>query len=294
MVNVCKRSPGPKVKIRLYWSLLKGLQTTLLLCTGLAGYMSARCPVLSWATLAGLAGSLFLAISGSTILNMWWDRDIDAKMDRACLRPLPSGQIRQREALVVGLILATIGVCWSLVIDPLYGAIVFAGLFFDVFVYTIWLKRVTAWSIVIGGFAGGMPILAGRALGLGSVDWTGITMVLAVLFWIPTHILTYSMRYLDDYNRAGVPTFPSRYGIRTTRIVIAFSSVMAAACMAVATLGIGMGSRYLWPLIVLSAGLTLLALGSIIRPSERLNFSLFRYASLYMLSAMILVVLEVL
>jgi protoheme IX farnesyltransferase len=66
----------------LFWSLIKSLQTGLLLLTGLAGYMSARCPVTTWQALLGLTGSLFLAVSGSTVLNMWYDRDIDAKMGR--------------------------------------------------------------------------------------------------------------------------------------------------------------------------------------------------------------------
>ncbi len=282
------------VKFRLYWSLTKGLQTGLLLATGLAGYISARCPALNWPILLGLAGSLFLALGGSTILNMWYDRDIDAKMNRACRRPLPSGRIKPREALVVGSVLAVLGVGWAMAMDPLYGIIVVTGLFFDVVIYTIWLKRITAWSILFGGVAGGMPVLAGRALGLGAVDWIGVLLSMAVLLWIPTHILTYSMRYYDDYRRAGLPTFPSTYGFRTTRKIISLSSILAAFCMVVAAFGIGMATGYLRLLTVLSCGLLLLALGSMIRPSERLNLGLFKYASVYMLSAMILVVLEVL
>jgi len=289
-----ERTQTMRVKLRLYWSLVKGLQTGLLLATGLAGYMSARCPVLSWPTLIGLMGSLFLAIGGSTIINMWYDRDIDAKMDRACRRPLPSGKIKANEALVVGLVIAFIGVLWAVALDPLFGTIVLAGLFFDVVIYTIWLKRRTAWSIVFGGVAGGMPVLAGRALGLGAVDWIGIVLAMAVLFWIPTHILTYSMRYFDDYQRAGLPTFPSTYGFRTTRKVISLSSILAGVCMVVATVGIGMESGYLRLLGVLSAGLLLMALGTLVRPSDRLNFGLFKYASFYMLGAMLVVVLGVL
>jgi len=289
-----ERTQTMRVKLRLYWSLIKGLQTGLLLATGLAGYISARCPVLSWPTLIGLMGSLFLAIGGSTIINMWYDRDIDAKMDRACRRPLPSGKIKANEALVVGLVIAFIGVLWAVALDPLFGTIVLAGLFFDVVIYTIWLKRRTAWSIVFGGVAGGMPVLAGRALGLGAVDWIGIVLAMAVLFWIPTHILTYSMRYFDDYQRAGLPTFPSTYGFRTTRKVISLSSILAGVCMVVATVGIGMESGYLRLLGVLSAGLLLMALGTLVRPSDRLNFGLFKYASFYMLGAMLVVVLGVL
>ena len=281
-------------KIRIYWSLVKGLQTGLLLATGLAGYMSARCPVLSAPTLFSLAGSLFLAISGSTVINMWYDRDIDAKMDRACRRPLPSGRIKPVEALVFGLLLSAAGIVWAMSMDPVYGIIVFSGLFFDVVIYTMWLKRRTAWSIVFGGIAGGMPVLAGRTLGLGSVDWIGLVMAAAVLFWIPTHILTYSMRYYDDYQRAEIPTFPSTYGFRAARKIVSVSSIIAGLLMVAATVGIGMESGYMRLLAILSVGLLLLALGSMIKPSERLNFGLFKYASVYMMGAMLLVVLEVL
>jgi len=274
-----------------FWPLIKSLQTGLLIITGLAGYMSARCPVLNWQIILGLIVSLFLSISGSTVLNMWYDRFIDAKMNRTCLRPLPAGKVTPREALIFGLILSGIGIGLSLFIDMQYGAIVFAGLFFDVVVYTIWLKRRTAWSIVWGGIAGGMPILAGRALGVGSIDWIGITLSLAVLFWIPTHIMTFSMRYFEDYKSAGIPTFPSSYGFQVTRIAIATSSILAAIAIAIAGYGVGLSWGFLRLLAVLSGGLLLLAVSSLLRPSDRANFGLFKYASLYMLSAMLLLVL---
>jgi protoheme IX farnesyltransferase len=280
-------------KLRLYWSLIKSPQTALLLTTGLAGYMSARCPVLHWQTLLGLTGSLFLTISGSTVLNMWYDRDIDAKMERTCWRPLPTGEVSPREALLLGLALAILGVGWAAAIDPLYAGVVFAGLFFDVAIYTLWLKRRTAWSILWGGVSGGMPILAGRVLGIGGMDWVGVAFCLAILFWIPTHILTFAMRYQEDYRQAGVPTFPPVYGLQATRVTVAVSSVLAALAMAAAAYGIGMDWGYLRLMAVLSAGLFVLALISTLRPSEKVNFGLFKYASLYMLAAMILMVVEV-
>jgi protoheme IX farnesyltransferase len=279
-------------KIRSYWTLIKSLQTALLLITGLAGFMSSRCPWLNLSTTLSVAGSLFLAISGSTVLNMWYDRDIDAKMDRTLRRPLSSGVVSPREALILGLVLSVLGVGWALSIDLLYGTIVFAGLFFDVVIYTIWLKRRTAWSIVWGGLAGGMPVLAGRALGVGYIDWVGIMLATAVLFWIPTHILTFSLRYRDDYKRAGIPTFPSTYGSETTRRVIAISSVLASITMALGALGVGMTIGYLRLIIVLSVGLLVLAAGTFMRPSDRLNFGLFKFASLYMLSIMLLLAAE--
>src|SRR5215467_7818152 len=87
--------------IRLYWPLIKSLQTGLLLSTGIAGYLSSR-PPFSISLLLGLIVSLVLAISGSTIMNMWYDRDIDAKMKRTHMRPAASGQLDQREILIVG------------------------------------------------------------------------------------------------------------------------------------------------------------------------------------------------
>jgi len=279
-------------KIRTYWTLIKSLQTALLLITGLAGFMSSRCPWLNLPTTLSVAGSLFLAISGSTVLNMWYDRDIDAKMERTRKRPLSSGDVPPKEALLLGLVLSVLGVGWALSMDLLYGAIVFAGLFFDVVIYTIWLKRRTAWSIVWGGLAGGMPVLAGRALGVGYIDWVGIMLALAVLFWIPTHILTFSLRYREDYERAGIPTFPSTYGAETTHRLIALTSVLASIAMALGALGVGMAIGYMRLIIVLSTGLLALAVGTFMRPSDRLNFGLFKYASLYMLSIMLLLAAE--
>lgn len=275
-------------KLRLYWPLTKSLQTGLLLSTGLAGYMSARCPVMNWTTLLGLAVSLFLAIAGSTILNMWYDRDIDARMKRTCTRPLASGQVTPNEALRLGLVLSVSGVGLAVAMSPLFGLVVFAGLFFDVIVYTHWLKRRTAWAILWGGISGGMPILAGRVFGLGHIDGIGILLALAVLFWIPTHILTFAMRYFDDYKAAGIPTFPSVYGFQVTRATIAVSSLLAALAIGAAGILIGMEWGFVRLLAVMSAGLLILAVASMTRPSERVNFGLFKYASLYMLAAMVL------
>jgi protoheme IX farnesyltransferase len=275
-------------RLRLYWPLTKSLQTGLLLSTGLAGYMTARCPVMHWYDFLGLGVSLFLAIAGSTILNMWYDRDIDSVMNRTHHRPLADGRVTPAEALRLGLVLSLLGVGLAVLMSPLFGLVVFAGLFFDVVVYTLWLKRRTSWSVVWGGISGAMPILAGRAFGLGHIDGVGILLALAVLFWIPTHILTFSMRYDEDYRSAGIPTFPTTYGVKVTRAAIALASILAALCIGIAGVMIGMQWGFVRLLGVLSMGLFLLAFASVLRPTERVNFGLFKYASIYMLSAMIL------
>lgn len=278
---------------RMYWSLTKSLQTGLLLVTGLAGYFSARCPWHSNALVMALGVTLYLAIAGSTILNMVWDRDIDAKMSRACQRPLPAGRISVREATVLGVSMSLIGVGGAWLLQPLYGAIVFTGWFFDVVVYTMWLKRRTPWSIVWGGMAGAMPILAGRALGTGQIDVIGLLLALAILFWIPTHILTFGIKYAEQYRAAGIPIFPTAYGEWFTRIMVGLSTAAAVVAMLLAAWHIRIPWNYFHIVLWLSGALLGVTLLSALHRSPKLNFALYKFASVYMLGAMLLIMLGV-
>jgi len=255
-------------KLKSYYSLIKSLQTSLLLVTGVTGYVSARVPEVNWETLIGLIGSLFLTISGSTVLNMVYDRDIDYRMVHTMHRPLPSGKVSVQEAFVLGMFLSLSGIVWAISLAPLYALIVFAGLFLDVVVYTLWLKRRTPWAIVWGGISGGMPILAGRVLGIGGIDYIGILLSLSILLWIP----------------------PSVYGYKKTRLIIAVSSLGAAVAIGIGSYALHLAGGYLRLLSVLSAGIIGLAIISVYKPSEKINFGLFKYASIYMLGAMIMLI----
>jgi protoheme IX farnesyltransferase len=280
-------------KLRAYLALIKVLQTGLLLITGLAGYMSARPALTAWQTPLALVGSLFLAISGSTVLNMVFDRDLDARMERTAQRPLPSGQLDQSQTLWVGLGLAWLGVGWAFALAALYGAVVLAMVFFDVVVYTLWLKRRTPWAIAWGGIAGGMPVLAGRVLVTGQIDPIGLLLSLAVLLWIPIHFMTLGLKYADDYRRAGVPIFPNVYGERATRLIIALSTGAAVVAVLLAMWQIGLDGGCLRAAMGLGAILLGLALGSVLRRWPELDFALFKAASLYMLASMGLIIVGV-
>lgn len=277
-------------KLRAYWTLLKSAQTGLLLVTGLAGYVSGHPHTPTWPDILALLGSLFLAVGGSTVLNMVIDRDIDAQMQRTARRPLPAGIVRADEGTLIGLALAFLGVLWAMHRAFLYGALVFAGLFFDVVIYTLWLKRRTPWSILWGGLAGGMPVLAGRALATGRVDLTGMLLALAVLLWIPTHILTFSIKYAGDYAHAGVPVFPNRYGARATRWLIAASTGAAVVVMLWAVYRIGVPHTLLWVARALGGLLLGFTLVSTVYTAPKLNHMLFKLASLYMLGSMLLLI----
>jgi len=277
-------------RLLIYWKLIKSLQTGLLIATGLAGYMSARCPVLNLDTLLSLAGSLFLSVSGSTILNMVWDCDIDALMQRTARRPLPAGQIGRLEAALFGSLMCLAGVLWAVTINPRLGLVIAAGVFFDVIIYTILLKRCTPYSILVGGLAGGMPALAGRVLAVGEIDLVGLLLSLAVLLWIPTHILTFSIKYRQDYARANIPTFPSVYGDNATRKIVAISTLLAVAVLFAAGWWAGLTGSFLSGLGISGCLLSALVMWGLIKPTPTLNFALYKGASVYMLTAMLLLI----
>ncbi len=276
-------------KIRSYWSLIKSLQTFLLLITGVAGFISANSPVMNIGIFTGLISSLFLTIGGTTVLNMVYDKDIDSKMTRTEKRPLPACKISDKNAIIFGLVMLVAGLGMSFYMSLLFGLIMFAGFFIDFIIYTIWLKRKSAWSILWGGISGGMPILAGRVLGTGEIDMIGLLLSLSILLWIPTHILTFNMRYFKDYKNAKIPTFPAKYGFNNTRIIIALSSIGAAIAILIGAIALGLSLGYLQTIMALASGSIILAAISIINPSEKINFGLFKYASIFMLSTMIII-----
>lgn len=279
-----------KIKLGIYWQLIKSLQTILLLLTGITGFFSSRCPYTSWELTLGMILSLFLAISGTTVYNMIWDRDIDAIMDRTNKRPLPAHKISVKEAVIFGTILNVLGLGLAYYLSPLYALVIFAGLFIDFVIYTIWLKRTSAWSIVWGGISGGMPILAGRVLGVGEIDMIGLLLAISILFWIPTHIMTFNMRHFDDYNKAKIPTFASKYGFKNVRLIIALSTITSAVAFAIGAFALGIS----WGFVRLLLIFAFIALGfafySILYPSDKSNFQVFKVASLYMASAMLIII----
>ena len=278
------------VKLRAYWTLTKDLQTGLLLITGLAGYMSGHPDRATWSGVASLLSTLFLTVGGSTVLNMVVDRDIDARMARTRQRPIPSGRVGAIEGLVLGAAMVLVGGIWALSRSTLYGLVVLTGVFFDVLVYTCWLKRRTCWSIVWGGIAGGLPALAGRVLAIGRIDGVGLWIALSVLLWIPTHIMTFSIKYADDYRTAGVPVFPNRYGVRVTRWVIALSTAGAIVTMLWAMYALDLNATLMWIARGLGGILAAFTLVTTTHTTPRRTTWLYKLASLYMLGSMIVLI----
>ena len=275
-----------------YWPLIKSRQTFLLALTGVAGYLCQRPSPLDWLRFSALTGSLLITISGCTLLNMVFDRDIDRKMRRTSQRPLASGLVDARAAASLGSGLIALGLAWALVLSPLYFALILAGAGVDVLVYTLWLKRRSAWSIVWGGLSGGMPVLAGRALAVGRIDAAGLLLALAILCWIPSHNLTLGTLYSADYLNAGVPTFLNVYGLTVTRLAVAGSSLLTALLMAAAFAWLNVSIPVLAIVVASGLGLVGLAAYAWARPSRPAVAALYKVSSFYMLTAMLLLCLK--
>jgi heme o synthase len=276
---------------KAYWPLIKSRQTFLLTLTGIAGYFCQRSAPTDWARFASLVGSMLITIGGCTIINMVFDRDIDQKMARTRQRPLAAKQADVRAAASLGGILIILGLLWAMALSVLYGTLALAGVCLDLLVYTIWLKRRSAWSILWGGLSGGIPILASRALVMGRVDMTGLLLALAIVCWIPSHNLTLSMLYSADYLLAGVPTFLNVYGPAATRATVALSSLLSVILMAAAFVLLHLSILAFAILGASSLGLVGLAFYVWVRSSQKTVATLYKYSSFYMLAAMLMLLL---
>jgi len=169
--------------------------------------------LIGWVTLGG-----YLMAGGANAINMWFDRDIDDRMARTRLRPIPSGRMPPAAALLFGITLgaAAFTIFWTMV-NPLSAWLALSGLLFYVLVYTMWLKRSSPQNIVIGGAAGAFPPLVGWAAMTGSVDLGALYLFAIVFYWTPPHFWALALNKQRDYGAAGVPMMPNVHGVVETK-----------------------------------------------------------------------------
>jgi heme o synthase len=197
-------------------ALTKPRIISLLLVTTIAPMFVAGRP--AWTLVLAVFVGGYLMAGGANAVNMYIDRDIDDRMARTRLRPIPSGRMQPREVLAFGVLLST-AATWLLAAaaNVLTAALALAGFYFYVFVYTRWLKRSTPQNIVIGGAAGAFPPLVGWAAVTGHVDLLAVFLFLIVFYWTPPHFWALALLKQKDYDRAGVPMAPLVWGERETK-----------------------------------------------------------------------------
>jgi len=238
--------PGGTASVADYVALLKPRVMSLVVFTGAVGLAVAPGhlhPVL--AVIAVLCIAIGAGASGA--INMWYDRDIDAVMERTRERPIPAGRMNPDEALTFGVVLSGFSVLvMGLAINWAAAALLAVTIGFYVFVYTMWLKRRTPQNIVIGGAAGAFPPMIGWAAVTGDISVVSIVLFAIIFMWTPPHFWALALWRCGDYARAGVPMLPVVAGSRETRRQILIYAVLLAPLGVVPTLlgfaGLGYGA----------------------------------------------------
>ncbi len=241
-------------RVRDYVDLTKPRLLPLVLFTGLPvmGMATGGWPPLSFAlpTLVGIG----LAAASANTLNAYLERELDGRMERTRGRPLPSGKLAPRSALIFGWLLgiASTILLW-VVADLATAGVAVASILYYVFVYTIWLKPRSAWNVVVGGAAGAAaPLIADVAVN-GSLGVPGLLLFAIVFFWQPPHVWAITLYRKADYEAAGIPMLPNVIGDEATRRwVLVCTFGLVPVTLAPGLLGL-LGSAYMIVAVAMNA-----------------------------------------
>jgi heme o synthase len=263
-------------------ALTKPRIISLLLVTTIAPMFVAGRP--SWSLVLAVFIGGYLMAGGANAVNMYLDRDIDDRMARTRLRPIPSGRMQPREVLAFGVLLSTTATyLFAAAANVLTAALALAGFYFYVFVYTRWLKRSTPQNIVIGGAAGAFPPLVGWAAVTNRVDLLAIYLFLVIFYWTPPHFWALALLKQKDYGRAGVPMAPLVWGERETKRQMFWYTLILIPLTILPVAFHALGGVYLVSALVLGA-LFLADVVRVIRASEwtKPAWRLYKFSLLYL------------
>jgi heme o synthase len=282
MIDAAVTSTGARAVAKDLVSLTKPRIISLLLVTTIAPMYVAGHPSLLLVLEVFVGG--YLMAGGANTVNMYLDRDIDDRMARTRLRPIPSGRMHPKVVLAFGVFLAT-GATFLLanVANVLTAALALAGFYFYVFIYTRWLKRTTPQNIVIGGAAGAFPPLVGWAAVTGRIDLAAIYLFLIIFYWTPPHFWALALLKQRDYGKAGVPMAPLVWGeAETKRQMLWYTMILLPLTILPVCFG-ALGLIYLISAAVLDV-LLLAGVMRVIRMAEWIPeaWRLYRFSLLYL------------
>jgi protoheme IX farnesyltransferase len=272
--------------------LLKPRVMSLVVFSGFAGLMAAPGdlhPVL--ATVAVLCIAVGAGASGA--INMWYDRDIDAVMQRTRRRPIPSGRVDPQEAVSFGIVLAIGAVTlMALAVNWLTAGLLAGTIAFYVFVYTMWLKRRTPQNIVIGGAAGAFPPMIGWAAVTGEISLASIALFLLIFMWTPPHFWALALYRTGDYAKAGVPMLRVVAGARATKAqMLVYTILLFPLALAPWALGL-VGVVYAAAAAILGLLFILAAVRVWFDSGERAARQMFGFSILYLFLLFTLLVID--
>jgi protoheme IX farnesyltransferase len=282
-------------RIKNYYELTKPKIWYLLVFTAFGAALTASLlfkievtPLQWFLLLTGVAAG---SAAADTITG-YNDRDIDAIMERTKTRPIPSGRISPRNALIFGLILATVSLVCAWLINYIALGLMAFGLFDNIIVYSKWLKRRSQANIILGGFSGAAPALIGYVAVTTQNIEIGLVMAALVFFWIPTHIWSLALHVKKDYTKARVPMLPVVADERTSVRVIAITTLLMVAFSIVPFFLNQFGLIYLITATVFGIVMILLSTWLMVRPSERASWMVFKFSSPYLTALFIAFILD--
>lgn len=268
--------------IGAYVALTKPRIIELLLITTLPTMVVADQGLPSgWLVAVTLLGGA-LAAGGANALNMFVDRDIDAIMERTKNRPLVTGAVAPRDAVIFAILLeiaAFASLCaW---VNLLSAVLAVSATLFYVFVYTIWLKRSSTSNIVIGGAAGAVPVLVGWAAVQNSLGWAPLVLFAVIFYWTPPHFWALAVKYKDDYQAAGVPMLPAVVSLRTTAVRMLGYTILLWALTLIFAPVAHMGWLYITTAAGLGGVFTWYSVRLLRNPTPAIAMSMFTYSITY-------------
>ena len=286
---------GTLATVNAFVMLTKPRIIELLLITTVPSMILAHggMPRLSLVVLTIVGGAL--AAGGANTFNMYIDRDIDRLMERTQGRPLVTGAITPRSALLFGIALEVVAfVLFSLFVNWLSAFLALGACLFYVFVYSLWLKRTSRQNIVIGGAAGAAPALIGWAAVTGSLSLNPIILFAIVFFWTPPHFWALAIKYADQYEAASVPMLPVVTSIKATATRMVIYTVVIFGLSIWFHVAADMGFVYLS--VALIGGLVFLwrTLGLLRKPTSVQAMKVFVYSNVYLGALFIAMAIDVL
>ena len=282
-------------KLKDYYELTKPKIWYLLVFTAFGAALTASflfdVPVTP-VTLMLLLGGVAAGSAAADTLTGYNDRDIDAIMERTKNRPIPSGRISPRNALIFGLVLAAISlICAWFINIWAFGLMVF-GLFDNILIYSKWLKRRSQSNIILGGFSGGAPALIGYIAVTTQNIEIGLVMAGLVFLWIPTHIWSLALHVKKDYTRAGVPMLPVVSSEKVSVRVIAGTTLMMVVFSVLPFFFNQFGIIYLVTASAFGIAMIALSVWLLVRPSEKASWTVFKFSSPYLTALFIAFIVD--
>jgi len=269
---------------RDYWALTKPRVVALIMLTALVGTLLAApgIPPLD-ALIFGNLG-IALAAASAAAVNHVLDAQIDARMVRTRRRPLPSGHLSHRQALLFALLLAVASMTLLVAfVNPLTAALTFASLIVYAVVYTVWLKRATPQNIVIGGAAGAAPPVLGWVAVTHHVDAQALLLFMIIFTWTPPHFWALAIARRADYVRAGIPMLPVTHGVELTRLhVLLYTVMLFVVTMLPAITGMT-GLIYLVAALILNTQFLWHAIAMKRNPTDERAMRVFRFSITYLM-----------